>query len=131
MTAARKRKPESVTFTAYGPPVPKARARRGKGGHWHTPKQTAEYEKLVAWHALARRRLIESWPLDGSYRIECAIYFPDERRRDSDNVLKSVLDACNGVLWNDDAQVVETATMKFVSKYDPRIDVRVYVLESP
>ena len=124
------RRGRSLTFTVHGPPVPKARARKGKGGHWHTPKSTQAYESLVYWTAM-RALQGQGWPRDRRYRVECAIYMPNARRADSDNIIKSVLDAGNELLWGDDSQVIEIATIKRIDPAAPRIDVRVYVLETP
>jgi Holliday junction resolvase RusA-like endonuclease len=130
----------SITFTVHGTPVPKARARKGKGGHWHTPQKTIDYEQLVGIKAMAARierdRLSHvanqpPWPLDAHYRVECAMYFPNERRVDGDNVFKAVADAMNGSIYLDDSRVIETATLKRIDRDNPRIDVRVYELESP
>ncbi len=99
----------AIRFVVPGPPVPKARARvvqRSGRSRAFTPALTARYEKTVATYALcARAALVERWPLDARYRVEVRVY----RRRagDLDNVVKSALDACNGVLWADDAQVDE------------------------
>lgn len=127
----------SLCFTVHGQPVPKARARKGKGNHWHTPKRTADYESTIAWHARAARMKFDMitfaekqppWPLNARYRIECAIYLGNERRADCDNILKAVGDAMNGGIYLDDSQVIETATIKRIDRENPRIDVRVYVL---
>lgn len=127
----------SIEFTVHGPPVPKARARKGKGGHWHTPKTTRDYENAIGIHAMEARLRHDRdahvnhqppWPMNARYRIECAIYLPNERRVDCDNVLKAVGDSMNGSIYLDDSQVIETATLKRLDRENPRIDVRVYVL---
>lgn len=129
-----------VAFQVYGPPVPKQRARKGGNGKWYTPRKTRSYERLVRSHAvqslipksfpliptLACTRV--AWSCGERYRVALAIYFPDARRRDGDNVLKSVLDACNGVLWDDDSRVVETLVTKSVDRKSPRIVVNVEAL---
>ena len=48
-------------------------------------------------------------------------------RPDGDNILKAVQDAGNGVLWHDDAQIVEASVRKFVAAYGapPRVEIRV------
>lgn len=91
-----------------GRPVPKARARLGK--HWYTPQRTIDYEERVAAHALEARARWEktaarTWPRDASYVIEVRARFGDRRARDGDNILKSVKDACQKILWDNDRQV--------------------------
>jgi Holliday junction resolvase RusA-like endonuclease len=116
-----------LSFVIPGPPRPKQRARRGRNGHWYTPKETRAYEGVVHWYA-ARARARKRWPMDASYRVEVVLYMPDRRTRDGDNVLKSIQDGANGVLWKDDRQVVETTVRKDLDRDDPRAEVVVEVL---
>ncbi|HEU4614353.1 MAG TPA: RusA family crossover junction endodeoxyribonuclease, partial [Kofleriaceae bacterium] len=84
-----------LRFTIEGKPQPKQRARRGKGGRWYTPRETREYEMRVRGAAvLAATHEAERWPVDyeGAVAVEVHVYWPDARRRDVDNVVKSVLD---------------------------------------
>jgi Holliday junction resolvase RusA-like endonuclease len=53
---------------------------------------------------------------------------PDKRRRDADNCVKSICDGLNGVLWDDDAQVVEMSVRKDLDRDNPRAEVTVEVL---
>lgn len=80
-------------------------------------------------------------PLDGELSVEIKFYRPiqkslskKERDRrlsgkhkpivkpDLDNYVKSALDALNGVLWVDDARIVELHAFKYYS-VSPRIEV--------
>lgn len=124
--------PPRLAFTLDGPPVPKARARKGKGGRWYTPKQTERYESAVRVAAMVAKHMAgikgTRWPKDARYRVEITCHFPNDQRRDGDNVLKSVLDACNGMLWNDDVQVATSVTHRAVDRERPRLEVMVEVL---
>jgi crossover junction endodeoxyribonuclease RusA len=44
-------------------------------------------------------------PLEGAVSVTLRLWFPDRRRRDLDNVAKSVLDGLNGVAYADDSQI--------------------------
>ena len=126
----------SVAFTVYGPPVGKQRARVVRGGRASfTPAQTKRYEAEVANEAskavcLAELESDRYWNARAQYGycVRAAIYFPDARRRDIDNVGKSVCDALNGVLYVDDSQIVELHLLKFIDRENPRIDVTVTVV---
>jgi Holliday junction resolvase RusA-like endonuclease len=119
----------SVSFTVFGPPVPKARARRGKGGRFYTPEKTRRYETAVGWAARAAKNVAHvDWPMDATYRMTCAIYMPDNRRRDGSNVLKSLEDGCIGVLFDDDCQVESCVWSMALDRENPRVDVTVEVL---
>ena len=52
-------------------------------------------------------------PLAGSLRVEIEVYPPDRRRRDIDNVQKSLLDALeHGGVYRDDSQIVKLTIEK-------------------
>lgn len=102
-----------IHVTVPGAPVGKQRPRRGKGGHFYTPKETQAAEQEIAW--LMRQK----WPTAPNavsrFYISCTFYqtpqirargrFSGSRPVDIDNALKLVMDSVNGVVWNDDAQV--------------------------
>ncbi len=109
-----------------GKPQPKQRARRGAGGRWYTPQATRAFERscavICAWFRPS------DWPLDARYSVRLVLYFADRRRRDLDNVCKSVLDGCNGVLWDDDSQVDSVDVRREYDKARPRTQITVEVL---
>lgn len=121
-----------VEFTIPGQPVAKGRprfARRGAGVATYTDAKTAGYENLVrmvASVAMAGRE-----PVTGPLHltISLGLQVPgswSNRRRqmaysgairatkkpDADNVLKGIKDGCNGIVWRDDAQVVQITLRK-------------------
>ncbi len=115
-----------LRFEVPGPPVPKGRPRFGKG-HAYTPKRTRAYELSVAWHATAARGSINRWPIDARYRVVIEAATP----HDLDNVAKAILDACNGLLWNDDRQVDDLRVVRVVADVGaPGARVTVEVLPS-
>jgi Holliday junction resolvase RusA-like endonuclease len=46
-------------------------------------------------------------PFEGDIAVEMHFHRADKRRCDVDNLQKLLLDACNGILWKDDSQIVE------------------------
>lgn len=108
-----------LAFVVLGPPVPKARARvvhrEGQRPVAFTPARTAKYTAHVATLARAavhRYRITtgKSWPLDApAFAIAVDVYTSAGRgtRGDIDNHLKLAMDAGNGVLWDDDRDVVD------------------------
>ena len=111
----------SVSFTVPGKPQGKQRPRLGKGGRVYTPSATRRYELAVAWAALGARPAL--WAKTGRFVVEVTMYFPDWRRRDVDNVLKAVLDGMQGVLYEDDSQVVVASAIKWLDRERPRTEV--------
>jgi Holliday junction resolvase RusA-like endonuclease len=117
-----------VTVTVDGEPVPKGRARVGKHGTVFTPKRTRAFEAVV--RQLAALEMRGRQPLQGPLRVDLLVQiaipssWPMTRRLaalagellptgrpDLDNFLKSV-DALNGIVFGDDAQVVEVCARK-------------------
>lgn len=133
-----------IGFVVPGTPVPKARprffARHGKIGA-ETCKRTIDYEKTVAIYA--RRAMHGRPPYSQPISIVITINIPIPKswskirqemanrreimptgRPDKDNYEKAIFDAMNGIVWLDDAQVVDSFTCKRYSRC-PGIEVRV------
>ena len=138
-----------IEFFVPGAPVGKGRpraARRGAGVVMFTPEKTAGYEALVAATAAAALACdaLAHQLLDGPLEAVLEMRFPapaswSKARRaralagaewhtskpDADNVAKAVLDACNGVVFRDDAQVVVMiATKAFSEEPGVRVVIR-------
>lgn len=112
---------QHVSFDVPGPPQPKQRARRGKGGRWYTPAPTRRYEKAV--RDVAELLMGASWRKDGVFRLTVHAVAGTHRRFDCDNVLKAVSDALNGVGYEDDNQVTETRASKAVEAGQERTSI--------
>ena len=134
----------SVTFTVPGQPVAKGRpkfARQAGFVRAYTPEKTVAYEtlvKLAAGEAMAgdppmqgplslMLRLYLAIPKSTTKRDRAAIvagYFLPTKKPDIDNVLKAVTDAMNGIVYEDDAQLVTVMVVKQYSD-TPRAEVGV------
>ena len=136
-----------IEFFVPGAPVGKGRpraARRGAGVVMFTPEKTADYEALVSATASNAMRA-EAGPLfTGPLEAVLEMRFPvpaswskAKRARalagvewhtskpDTDNVAKAILDACNGVVFRDDSQIVMlTATKEFSETPGVRVVIR-------
>lgn len=121
-----------LTFFVPGDPVGKGRPRVGRvagQARMFTPAKTVAYEGLIA---LAAHQAAQSagWECgDSPVAVELIITFSMPaswsakkrsasagqwccKKPDIDNVIKSVADGCNGVLWRDDQQIVRVAAVK-------------------
>lgn len=107
-----------MTFSTFIPmaPVAKARARVTSRGSY-TPKKTKDAEREIAYQIAQRIRGLKGFPLQGILELQLTFNLlkpkscPKSRkyptvRPDLDNYVKLVKDACNGILWTDDAQIV-------------------------
>lgn len=95
--------------------VAKERARISVWGG-KTPKKTAEFERSIGWAVRSKYR---GAPLTGALRVSVKFYFQKKLNskliyphRDIDNLLKSVFDGLNEVLWLDDKQIVSVFAEK-------------------
>lgn len=133
-----------INFSVPGQPVAKGRSRsvrRGnKIGHY-TPQATVSYENLVrmaAWEKMQGKQIIS-----GPAKVDISLFFKIPQswaknkrlaalsgeimptiKPDCSNVLKAIEDALNGVVWDDDKQVIEVIVRKFYSE-NPRAVVMV------
>ena len=136
-----------IEFFVPGAPVGKGRpraARRGAGVVMFTPDKTAGYEALVAAAASNAMRaeagplftgpleavlemripIPASWSKAHKAAALAGIELPTSKP-DVDNVAKAILDACNGVVFRDDAQVVMlVATKAFSDEPGVRVVIR-------
>lgn len=128
---------KNLQFTIPGDPVPKGRPRfrivapKGKPPFvsTYTPPETVAYENRV--RAQAQIAMAGRAPLSGPIEVLMEIRVPipaswskkkqvaaaagqvrATKRPDQDNVHKGVLDACNGVCWVDDGQIVMSTVRK-------------------
>jgi len=122
-----------------GPPVPKqrpraARSRDGSGKLYvFTPKKTVDYEKIVqaATIAAMQKWRVENerhWNAQKRYAVSMWFFVPDRRVRDLDNLQKSILDALNKLVYDDDRQVDEIYAVRDYSPKNPRAVVVVRTL---
>lgn len=113
---------KTISIDVKTQPVAKARPRLGRHGIY-TPSPTIAAEKTVAVQVRNQwRQLGESAPWESG--LEIAIEFRLQRpksctrrlypsvRPDLDNYVKLVLDACNKILWVDDAQICRLLAIK-------------------
>jgi len=122
-----------IKFTIPGTPVAKARARSGRtktGSTVHyTPKNTAYYENLAKMCAYDAMNKYDK--LTGPVQVVITCYLPipksfSKKKRemavnnkifpiikpDVDNLAKSICDAMNGIVYDDDKQIVRAQITK-------------------
>lgn len=126
-------------FTIQGKPKGKDRPRFYKG-HAYTPPETKKYEGLVRWAYHAAN----GYKYGGGVAIVIDAYFKPparttkamlqkmldcelrpKRKPDLDNVAKIIMDALNGIAYDDDSQVVELTVRKWFGLTD-KVTVKIY-----
>ncbi|MBM6812205.1 RusA family crossover junction endodeoxyribonuclease [Limosilactobacillus reuteri] len=128
-------------------PVEQARpraTRMGRGIRLYDPKKVSVYKKQLA---MMCKFQYKDQPLSGQLTVNLKFYrhvqssvSKKERKLrligahrptvkpDVDNYIKSTLDGLNGLLWEDDNQIVKIVAEKFYSDR-PRIEIEVERLE--
>lgn len=120
---------------------------RGAFVNTYTPSETVAYEERIAAHARIAMRKAGHTPTDRAVevRMEFHMQIPTSwskkkqaaalagtvcatKKPDSDNIAKGILDACNGVCFVDDAQIVAMSLRKLYSA-NPRVVVAMRSLE--
>lgn len=124
-----------IEFIVYGEPKGKGRPRFGNG-HTYTPKTTTDYEKSVL---AAYMDNYHTYKLKGEIWVHIRAYMgipkstPKKRQSemlgkgvvkkpDVDNIAKIILDALNGVAYDDDKQITRLVVVKKYSSI-PRVEV--------
>ena len=92
-----------VVFTVPGRPRGKERPRVGRNGKFYTPRTTREYEETVAWFAKAAYK---GEPTKDPVRLDMTIR-SSKSKADTSNILKSIEDGMNGIVYVDDKQIKE------------------------
>lgn len=125
---------KKFTITIPITPVPKARPRFTRYGRVYTPKATADYEKAIAetWKQATKNfkydpeqplyvnlvfglPIAKSTPKGKAEQMAQGI-IRHTNKPDADNLAKAVMDALNGVAWEDDSQVVKVNIFKEYAK---------------
>lgn len=112
-------------MTVPGQPVSKGRPQFTRKGFPYTPPKTKEAEERVGWLIREAQRRRPVWGVDGTheYRLDALFALKGNPTNDLDNLLKLVLDACNGVVWADDRQVVEVRARMLRGSSSPRTEL--------
>ena len=135
---------DRVNFTVKGRPTPWARA-GSKGGVRYTPAHVRQYQDFVK--KCAADTMMDRDPLSGPLSMEILFYLPiptswpkwkreasmwgivyPASKPDLSNLIKAIEDACNTVVWDDDAQVVRMKPAKLYG-VTPQAQVTVTPIE--
>ena len=68
--------------------------------------------------------------LTGDIRLTIRLYFGTKRKVDWDNFHKLSMDALEGIVFENDSQIVEVLVSKHYDKENPRIEIDVYNSDS-
>lgn len=129
-----------VEFTVPGVPVGKGRPRFTKDGHAHTPGKTREYENKVVlcWKCQSGKGFAAGIPLSATVTAFFTVPkstskkkaaaldgMPHIKRPDADNVAKTILDALNKHVYNDDSAIALLTVRKYQTTGASRVEVTI------
>lgn len=114
---------KEIKVIITGKPISKDNQKRGVGkyGQFFTRPEYRIYEETARLQAVAQ--LIGKKILKNEVEVEMIFYFPNKIRCDLFNVPKSVCDALNGVLWEDDKQIIAGHLFVRYDKKNPRVEI--------
>lgn len=101
---------EGISMRVECVPVPKGRPRFTKFGGAYTPKETVDFERLIAdaWHEQQGATLFE-----GNITLFVVVGVTN-MKKDIDNLVKSIADGMTkGCAWLDDRQVTQLHAWKY------------------
>lgn len=106
-------------------PIPKQSVRFGyrKG---YTPKRIKSYEKKI--EQVVQQFATQNFE-DALLTVELWFYRENRIRTDCDNLAKPVMDAMEGILFDNDNQVMDLNIRKRFDKQNPRIEVAIALFE--
>lgn len=120
-----------INFVLKILPIPKGRPRFSRG-HTYTPTRTRQFEHSLAWMI---RDAYRGEPILGAVSLKIVFSIPRAKSQklkwpthkvgDLDNFLKAFCDSANGILWEDDSQVIHVDAMKVFAIGDPTIQVSI------
>lgn len=132
-----------ILYKLYGEPVAKGRPRFTRQGRTYTPAKTKGYEDEVAVMAKAAMNCLEPLKTPVAVFVYVTFAVPQSyskkrreacleglerhvKRPDLDNIVKAITDGMNGVVYEDDSQIVSLHATKV---YGTDAMVEVMVLE--
>lgn len=114
-----------VSIVLTGEPKSKARPRVGFG-RGYTPQTTRTAETDIGWQL---RTVIRRPNETDDLAVTLRFFSGTRRRTDLDNLVKLVLDACNGIVWRDDSQVVQLHAQLERGAARARTELEVHVID--
>jgi Holliday junction resolvase RusA-like endonuclease len=128
-----------ITLALNIPPHPKGRPRFDRRGFAYTDPKTRKYESDLK--SLLRQFWRPRDTLNGAIELRLRFYLAPVKsskrlfptvKPDIDNFSKAVMDAMNGIVWNDDSQVITLTAEKWyvTDKSSPQIKIMIREIDA-
>jgi Holliday junction resolvase RusA-like endonuclease len=119
----------SISFVVQGEAVPKQSFRFAAGGRSFQKPRVTAWEEVVRLSGMAARPKPSKEQMAGGWSVALTFYRKSRRAVDIDNLSKAVLDALQGVLWDNDRLVVELHVGKVPVDRDPMVKIEAWPYE--
>src|SRR6266853_1331968 len=130
----------TIRLPLFSPPLPKdilcqlaipgepgTKGRPRFNGHVYTPQETKDAEEYFAW--IVRCSYPQLIPNRSHALGVCVAFFTKTRhRKDLDNLVKLIFDACNGVIWADDMQIIQLSSTVIRGDSMPRTELHIFTV---
>lgn len=108
---------QAVAIALPWPPSVNGIWKRKRGGGVYLDPVYAAFKKSAAVAAM----VADVRPFHGPIDVTLHLHFPETNRKsDSDSRAKAVLDAMNGILWDDDSQIRDLHNVRYDGAEKPR-----------
>lgn len=115
----------TITFSVDAKPIPQSRPRVGRYNVYE-PERCTNYKELISW--AAKQAMQGKNIFTSPIKIEIKIFrnqLPTSKQYgDWDNHAKAVCDALNGIVYEDDAQIVDGRVQMFKDK-NQRVEISI------
>jgi len=129
----------AIHINIPGKPIGKARPKFSRVGNFvktYTPEQTVNYENFVkmCWMNSGEEKLhgniiaviVARFIIPQSYSKKKRKELNEKycpKKPDCDNIAKSILDALNGIAYDDDSQIIDLSVTKLYSAEEEGVDL--------
>lgn len=95
---------------------------RGKFASVYMSKQGKDLKEEYQWQI---KSSFKGKPTSKEVDVVINLYFGVKRKHDVDNYNKLILDACSGLIWEDDSQIQSLLVVKHYDKENPRAELTI------
>lgn len=111
-----------TSITLKTKPIPVNQRTMILNGHQTSSRKWKDTKTALEWEIRSMWRIA---PHTGSLAVNLIFYFGDRRKRDIDAYIKIILDSMNGIVYEDDSQIIELHCFKAIDVKNPRTEIQV------
>jgi len=90
--------------------------------HGYTSQKIKTWNDIIAFYAKTN---FDKEPFDTPLEVNLTFYLSNKRKVDCDNLSKLVLDAMQGIVYNNDNSIIDLYIHKIINKANPGVNIQV------